>query len=250
MAVPLLDKEPTSQYCAVVNRVDELARLQAQAQRRKSMLVFGPESVGKTRLLESFVKSQPLALHVARLQAPRDLALGLVDELQRLNRRDLRLPGNPKSLSTSSLKGMIQRALDQAPFLLVLDHLAGPSRVVTGMIKEMHYYGRTPVIFAARTPHMEDIGALQPMCADRSERIEVKNFPLAIALEFAQREAEKAGLWASNLEQALHSLVEWSEGNPGSILCMLKMAHLSKYRMGDQIKAHVLYLDYRMGRRL
>jgi hypothetical protein len=117
------------------------------------------------------------------------------------------------------------------------------------MVKEMNYYGRTPVIFASRTPHMEDIGTLQPMCADRTERLELKNFPPAIALEFARREAERTGLWASNLDHTLHLLVEWSEGNPGGILHMIKMAHLPKYRMGDQIKAHVLYLDYRMGRR-
>lgn len=213
------------------------------------MLVFGEEGVGKTRLLEVFVKTQPHALYVGRVRAPRDLVFGLIERLQSLNRRDLRLPGNPKSLTTSSLKGVIQRSLDQAPFLLVLDHLSGPSRVVTGMIKEMNYYGRTPIIFASRTPHMEDIGTLQPMCADRSERIELKNLSPAIALEFAQREADRTALWASNLEQALHSFVEWSGGNPGSILHMIKMAHLPKYRLGDQIKAHVLYLDYRMGRR-
>ena len=249
MAASALHQAPTSQYLSAVDRADEMARLRAQALRRKSMLVFGPESVGKTRLIESFVKTQPLALYVSRVQSPRDLVLGVVKNLQGLNRRDLRLPETPKSLSTSSLKGIIQRALDQAQFLLVLDHLSGPSRVVTGMIKEMNYYGRTPVIFAARTPHMEDIGTLQPVCADRSERVELKNFPFAIALEFAQREAEKTALWASNLEHALHSLVEWSEGNPGGILHMVRMAHLPKYRMGDQIKAHVLYLDYRMGRR-
>jgi hypothetical protein len=117
------------------------------------------------------------------------------------------------------------------------------------MIKGMNYYGRTPVFFAARTPHMEDIGTLQPMCADRSERTEVRNLPPAISLEFAQREADRTGLWASNLEHALHLLVEWSEGNPGSILYMLKMAQWPRYRTGDQIKVHVLYLDYRMGRR-
>lgn len=249
MAASVLQQAPTDQYLAAVNRADEMARLQAQAQRRKSMLIFGPEAVGKTRLLENFVKTQPFVLYVSRVQTPRDLVLGLVEQLQNLNKRDLRLPANPKALSTSSLKGMIQRALDQGPFSLVLDHLSGPSRVVTGMIKELNYYGRTPVIFAARTPHMEDIGTLQPMCADRSERIELKNFASSIALEFAQREAERATLWASNLEHALHSLVEWSEGNPGSILYMIKMAQLPKYRMGDQIKAHVLYLDYRMGRR-
>jgi hypothetical protein len=30
---------------------------------------------------------------------------------------------------------------------------------------------------------------------------------------------------------------------------MLKMAHFPRYYAGDQIKAHVLYLDYLMGRR-
>jgi hypothetical protein len=240
---------PTAQYLAAIERVEEMGRLQDQARRRKSMLVFGPGGVGKTRLLESFVKTQALALYVSQTGSPRDLMLALVESLQRTGKRELRLPTTPKALSTSSLKGMVQRALDQFPFLLVLDHLAGPSRVVTGMIKGMNYYGRTPVFFAARTPHMEDIGTLQPMCADRSERTEVRNLSPAISLEFAQREADRTGLWASNLEPALHSLVEWSEGNPGSILYMLKMAQWPKYRMGDQIKVHVLYLDYRMGRR-
>jgi hypothetical protein len=27
----------------------------------------------------------------------------------------------------------------------------------------------------------------------------------------------------------------------------LKMAHLPQYRTGDQIKSHILYVDYRMG---
>ena len=50
-------------------------------------------------------------------------------------------------------------------------------------------------------------------------------------------------------ETILPLLVQWSDGNPGAILQMLKMAHLPQYRAGNQIKAHVLYLDYRMGRR-
>jgi hypothetical protein len=63
-------------------------------------------------------------------------------------------------------------------------------------------HGKRPVIFAAPSPHMEDIGTLQPLCADRSERLEVKNLAPAVATEFARREAERAGLWASNLEPA------------------------------------------------
>jgi hypothetical protein len=240
---------PDAQYLAAVDRTEELARLRAQAQKRKSMLVFGPEGVGKTRLLLTFVQNQPFALYVSPIRSPRDLMMALIQDLRRLDKRELRLPSNANSLSTSSLKGIVQRALAEFPVMLVLDHLAGPSRVVTGIIKEFSDYGRRPIYFAARTPHMEDIGTLQPMCADRSERLEIRNFGPAVALEFAKREAERTGLWASNLDSALHSLVEWSEGNPGSILQMLKMADLPRYRMGDQIKAHVLYLDFRMGRR-
>jgi hypothetical protein len=131
---------------------------------------------------------------------------------------------------------------------LALDHIDAPSRVVAGIIMDLHYYGRTPVIFASRSPHMEDIGALGPLCANKSERLELKNWPLNIALEFARREAERSGLWASNLESVLPALVEWSGGNPGAILQILRMAHLPQYRVGDQIKAHILYVDYRMGR--
>jgi hypothetical protein len=249
-AMPLssAQSEPTLEYLSCVEREEELGRLRNQAKIRKSMLVYGPEGVGKSRLLRTFVEGQPLALYVAQMKSPREFLLALLDGLHSADQR-IRVPGNISALSSSSLKGIVNRALDTRPFLMVLDHLDAPSRVVTGMIKDLNYYGRTPVIFASRSPHMEDIGALRPLCALKSERIELENLPQKIALEFAMRDAERIKLWASNLDSILPSLVEWSDGNPGAILQMLKMAHLPQYRVGDQIKAHILYLDYRMGRR-
>ena len=241
-------RERTVEYLNCVEREEELCRLRNQAKMRKSMLVFGPEGVGKSRLLRKFVENQPLALYAAQMRSPREFLLAL---LQAMHTADagIKVPGNLAALSSSSLKGIVRRALDTRPYFMVLDHLDGPSRVVTGMIKDLHYYGRTPVIFASRSPHMEDIGALRPLCALKSERIEIKNWPEHIALEFARRDAEKSQLWASNLDSILPSLVEWSDGNPGAILQMLKMAQLPQYRAGDQIKSHILYVDYRMGRR-
>jgi hypothetical protein len=239
----------SQQYTAIVERTEELARLRVQMERRKSMLIFGPEAVGKTRLLRTFVQTQPLALFVAQVRSPRELLLALVEELRRVARAGISLPVAGASMGTGSLKGIVQRALEQYPFLLAFDHLAGPSRVVTGLIKDLNYFDRTPVIFVARTPHMEDIGTLQPMCAGKSERLELKELPPPIALEFARREAARTGLNASNLDHVLHQLVEWSAGNPGSIVHMLKMAHFPRYCAGDQIKVHILYLDYLMGRR-
>jgi hypothetical protein len=212
------------------------------------MLVFGPEGVGKSRLLQKFVEDQKRALFVAQVRSPRDLLLALLNALHAAD-EEIAIPGNLNGISTSSLKGIAHRALDRQEFLMVLDQLDAPSSVVTRIIRDLHYYGRTPVIFASRSPHMEDIGALRPFCVNKSERLELKNLPLQIALEFALREAERRKLRASNLETILPSLVEWSDGNPGAILHMLKMAHFPQYRAGDQIKAHILYVDYRMGRR-
>lgn len=248
-ASPTPSTVPDAQYQAVVERQDELARLKARAQQKKSMLLFGPEGVGKTRLLRAFAANEPLALYVGKPNSPHELLMAALEAMTRSGRRGLSLPANYKSLRSTSLKGIVLRLLDEHPFLLLVDHLAGPSRVVTGLIKEMNYYERTPVIFAARTPHMEDIGTLLPMCADRSERLELKNFSLPLAQAFAQRAAEEAELTASNLAEALAFLVERCEGNPGGILTMVRMAKMPQYRTGDQIKSHVLYLDYRMGRR-
>jgi GTPase SAR1 family protein len=211
------------------------------------MLVFGPEGVGKSRLLRAFVAEQPLALYVAQMRSPREFLLSLLSSLHSADQQ-ISVSGNINALSSSSLKGVVHRALDTHPFLMVLDHLDAPSRVVTGIIKDLHYYGRTPVIFASRSPHMEDIGALRPLCANKSERLEVKNWPHAIALEFARRAATSSGLCASNLDKVLPVLIEWSDGNPRSILQMLQMERLPQYRAGDQIKVYILYVDYRMGR--
>jgi energy-coupling factor transporter ATP-binding protein EcfA2 len=230
-------RDLTLEYLSCVERAEELGHLRSQAKIQKSLLVFGPEGVGKSRLLRTFVESQP-----------REYLLGLVHALHRAD-EGIGVPGNILALSSSSLKGIVHRALDTRPYLMVLDHLDAPSRVATGMIKDLHYHGRTPVIFASRSPHMEDIGALRPLCALKSERIEIKNWPQKIALEFAQREVDRLELWASNLESVLPSIVERSDGNPGAIVQMLKMAQLPRYRAGDQIKAHILYVDYRMGRR-
>jgi DNA polymerase III delta prime subunit len=244
------DVEPGlgEEYARIVERTAEFERLTLQASQRKTLLISGPEGVGKTRLLQAFAQTQPLALYVSQVRAPHELLLSLAGALRTLlGARGF--PSHTSTMSTCSLKGVVDRALGAKPFLMILDHLEGPSRVVTKTIKELGYYGRTPIFLAARSPHMEDIGALQPLVSDKSERLEMKNWPPAVALEFARRESERTDLSASNLDVALQSLVQLSGGNPGSIVHMVKMAHQSQYRIEEQIKFHVLYLDYRMGRR-
>ena len=240
--------ELTDEYIKAVDRTVELERLITRARERKHLLVFGPEGVGKTRLLQEFARIEPLALYVPQSKSPHDLLLSLVDTLRtKLGARSL--PSNTASMSTGGLKATVDRALNAKPFLLVVDHVQSPSRVIAKIVKELGYYGRTPIFLGARSSHMEDVGALQALSYDKKERLEMMNWPPDIALEFAHREAERLNLSASNLDAALQSIVQLGGGNPGGILGMLKMASRSQYRIDDQIKFHILYLDYRMGRR-
>lgn len=240
--------ELSEDYIKAIGRTVELERLITRARERKHLLVFGPEGVGKSRLLQEFARIQPLALYVPESKSAHDLLLSLIGTLRtKLGPRSL--PSVTASMSTGGLKANVDRALNTKPFLLVIDHVQAPSRVVSKIIKELGYYGRTPIFFGARSAHMEDVGALQALCYDKKERLEVMNWAPEIALEFAYREAERIELSANNLDAALQSIVQRGAGNPGSILGMLKMARRSQYRVDGQIKFHILYLDYRMGRR-
>jgi hypothetical protein len=177
-------REPTREYLSCIEREEELDRLRNQAKIRKSMLVFGPEGVGKSRLLRTFVESLPLALYVAQMKSPREFLHALLHALHSEDER-IRISENIGALSSSSLKGIVNRALDTRPFLMVLDHLDAPSRVVTGMIKDLNYYGRTPVIFASRSPHMEGI-----LLVDHDEEPLVREaYPVQHAVFFFRQRA-------------------------------------------------------------
>jgi hypothetical protein len=240
--------ELTEGYIRAVERTVELERLVTRARERKHLLVFGPEGVGKTRLLQEFARIEPLALYVPQSKSPHDLLLSLVDTLRgKLGTRSF--PPNIASMSTGGLKATVDRALNANAFLLVVDHVQSPSRVIAKIVKELGYYGRTPIFLAARSSHMEDVGALQVLSYDKKERLEMLNWHRDVALEFTCREADRIKLRASNIDTALESIAQLSGGNPGSILGMLKMASRPQYRVEDQIKFHILYLDYRMGRR-
>jgi GTPase SAR1 family protein len=78
------ESELTEEYARIVGRRAELERLSLQARLRKTLLVFGPEGAGKTRLLQEFVQKQPHALYVSHGRSPRDLLLSLANSLRNI----------------------------------------------------------------------------------------------------------------------------------------------------------------------
>ncbi len=236
----------TLSHDALLERTLELGQLRQRIAQRKSLLLFGDQGVGKTRLLRQIAASSEDILYISKGHAPREFLLALLDALEQSRPARGARAKNLQSMSVLSLKGLAQRNLETGNRILMIDHVQSPTMALSHLIKELNYYGRTPVIFAARSQHMEDIGSLRSLCSDKSERLELKNWPEPVALEFARRQAADSKLVAGNLESSLQEMVEMSHGNPGAIVQMVEMAKQPRYRLEDQIKVHILYLDYRM----
>lgn len=228
--------ERRSEYDRIVNTV---------VTNRQNLLIYGERHSGKTRLLRQFASAEPRAAYISLASSVRDVLLNLL--------RSTAGDGNaksttsaPKTSSVIALQGLLDERLAREGWILVLDHVDSPSANVSKLIKTLHDYGRTPILFAARSPHMEDIGNFRSLCYERSSRLELKPWPPALALEFARREANSLHLSAANLEEALRGIAELSAGYPGTIADMLRMAAKGKYSRDGTIKFRTLYLDYIM----
>jgi tryptophanase len=93
---------------------------------------------------------------------------------------------------------------------------------------------------------MEDIGFLQAFYPDRADKYEIRNFDRALAEEFAHEAVRRAGISATNLGEFVANVLDFSEGNPGAILEMVRMAGQAKYRTAEHIKVAPLYIDFRL----
>jgi len=114
----------------------------------------------------------------------------------------------------------------------------------------MMSWGSTPVNAVALSSHMEDTGFLQPFYSDRSQRYEIRNFEKSVAEQFAREVVRRTNLTASNMNEFLDKILQFSEGNPGAIVTLVETAKHPKYRSEEHIKISPLYIDFRMNWRV
>jgi hypothetical protein len=234
----------------IYGREEELQGLRQRLAKRKPFLIHGPEGVGKTLLLSSLLPESPAVLYCEDSATTQIVFRSLARALLRLRdpqaRATFRNEDAIKTKSAVSLKGIVTEALREGSYCIVLDHVNQPSHSFAAAVREIMNWGSTPVITVARSSHMEDTGFLQPVYSDRSEKYELKNLDSDVAEQFAREMANQAGLSAQNMTEFLDKLLEFSDGNPGAIVSMLRMAKYPKYRSDEYIKITPLYIDFRM----
>lgn len=234
----------------VFGRQAEMAELRQRLSVRKSFVLYGPSGSGKTFLLHRIVRNLPEVLYCPQAASPQlvvqSLALQLVELRDRYSKGFLRNAQAVKLKSTISLRGIVLEAVRRGKYFVVLDHLQGPAAALSADTRDMMFYGETPVMAVARSAHMEDLGFLTRMFPLRAERMRLSNFGRAEATQFAEEIARRIDLWATNLPDFLERVVDLSQGSPGVILKMLRMAKGPKYRLNGYVKTSPLYIDFRL----
>lgn len=230
----------------VFERPEEVAALATGVLiNRKSMLLFGEMGAGKTRLLHSLAAGREDVVYMVLSSSAREFLTGLIKGMHG-GELPTKLQARVKAASLPGLKGLVLGLLREKSWTLFLDQVQSPSNSMSRLIKDLNYFERTPVLMAARSEHMEDIGGLRSLCYNRTSRVELKPFSSATAVAFTRHYGERLGLEATNLDEALKAISEMSRGYPGRILQMLHMARAAAYRFDDCIKYRLIYVDYSM----
>lgn len=240
----------TSANGFVFGRERELDELRRRLSTRASFVLHGPSGTGKTFLIRCVLPVFPNMLYCPYSPAAQSvfqsLAIELLSAKSRRARHLLHNGRAVKNKSTIALRGIVLEALRDGDYWVVLDHLLAPAAALSGDIRDIMFYGSTPVLAVARSAHMEDLGFLAPMFGLRSERMPLPNFGRSEARRFAQESAQRANLIASNLSDFLDRIVDLSDGSPGAIVTMIKMGLLPRYRIQGHIKSSPLYIDSRL----
>lgn len=212
---------------------------------RQGFLLHGPAGIGKTTLMKSLLPDFPAVLYCPAVASREAAFAALWAALRRV--RPALAARNPATAPAIASRGRVRDALGAGHYTVVLDHLRRPSLVAANALRKLTLALGTPLVVIARTPHMEDLGALYSLYPGSNDRLALDPWPPEIAGAFfdqAFAAEQRPANWPDFRRQALAA----AAGNPGALLGILSLARDQRYRRADHLLFAPLYIDLCLGR--
>ena len=208
-----------------LDRASELSKVCEAIRSRRSLLILGPASAGRTaRLARALACLKPQAAEGVR---PGDFNHWL------------------RAQSSSRLKGALYRAADAGKYLLVLDHAPALTAAEAKVLKELALMRATPVYFLARPEDERSIALVSDVYWNPAWRLRLGPLPERAARELLEAAIRLHRLERFELRGFRPQVLRLSGRLPGAILEMCALAADRRYHYGERIKTSVLYVDFR-----
>jgi AAA ATPase domain len=247
-----------------VDRENEIRRVNDAVNDRRSLVICGPAGIGKTALVSQVIRRLAAESKLRCLYLPcmkdlqdmlRQLIRVLYDTQDPNFRRQMHAEGisgssfdaGLKRLSSSAMKGLLYRTVEQGDYRVFLDHLPPLTLPVAKIVKELFWMRNTPVYLLVRDEMEQRLYRFYSFFYwGERERLMLRPLPPQFAAEFLESCISRFGLSALDLSDFRDEALELSQRVPGAIVKMCALAADPHYQYGSRIKMKSVYIDFLM----
>jgi hypothetical protein len=224
----------------LVGRKDELKLINDLMDKKRNIIMFGEEGVGKSAiaqriLLERLDKNN---LYVWENGTLRLTLVGII--AGRSQEKNIAID----SLNILALKKKCYEIIQNFSDYIVLDHM--------GRVEPKHYTFLTylfekniPLLVISRGLDKKDFGHLRMALYD-FEKVEITNFDKTVSNNLIGYFIKEFGIKITKEAEFKQAIFNYSKGNPKIIKALCFLARDVKYKRNDSLDVHLMDLDRRI----
>jgi len=247
----------------LVGRKEELRGLRAAIQKRKSLLIWGPQDAGKTALVKKAISEladpeRRSCIYWTGAASGKELLSYFVGRLYDTGDSFVQRKVHADGANETSLKGWLHKqtslrlrsilftASTQGDYRFFVDHFSPSTHNMARLMKEIMFRCKSPVYLVARDYSQDEIGYAWSLYWNEELRMHLGPLSERAARELLEYCIGKFGLASLDLKDFREDILRLSGHIPGSIVKMCELAANSRYRYRNQIKITLVHVDYMM----
>lgn len=224
----------------VIGRKYETAFISGCLDKRRSLIVFGDEGVGKSTVVREIARAHAHkdTIYVRDNGTLRQTLTGILSASSRETDKSI------YALSIPALKKRCYEIIKGLQGHIIFDHLG---RVEPKQCAFFTYLieKNTPLVFISRGLHKKDIGHLRLVLYD-FEKIEIKNLHKTDSYALTGCFMKEFGVQVTKDAEFKRAVFTCSKGNPKKIRALCFLARDGQYRKNDTIDVQLMDLDRRI----